>query len=129
MSDGMHLELEERERLAAPKAEGLSLRAIALALGRAASTISRELRRNALPSTTAEVHGSLFDAASGSGGRAAGGGGASATSRGRPRGRAGAPRAGPRAAGAPRARSAAAAPRPGRAAPVPPTAAARTTAR
>ena len=80
-------------------------------------------------STTAEVHGSLFDAASGSGGRAAGGGGASATSRGRPRGRAGAPRAGPRAAGAPPARSAAAAPRPGRAAPLPPTAAARTTAR
>ena len=43
------LELEERERLAALKAEGLSLRAIARALGRAASTISRELRRNALP--------------------------------------------------------------------------------
>jgi len=31
------------------KAEGLSLRAIAARLGRAASTISRELRRNALP--------------------------------------------------------------------------------
>src|ERR671933_1873696 len=30
-------------------AEGLSLRAIARALGRAASTVSRELRRNALP--------------------------------------------------------------------------------
>src|SRR4051812_37068763 len=71
-------------------------------------------------STTAEVHGSLFDAASGSGGRAAGGGGASATSRGRPRGRAGAPRAGPRAAGAPPARAAAAAPPPGPAAPGPP---------
>jgi transposase, IS30 family len=41
--------LEERERLAALKAEGLSLRAIAARLGRAASTISRELRRNALP--------------------------------------------------------------------------------
>src|SRR5215211_3079347 len=49
MSDGTHLTLEERERLAASKAEGLSLRAIARALGRAASTISRELRRNALP--------------------------------------------------------------------------------
>src|SRR3954453_3340428 len=48
MSGGTHLELEERERLAALKAEGLSLRAIAVALGRAASTISRELRRNAL---------------------------------------------------------------------------------
>src|SRR4051795_13286046 len=48
MSGGTHLELEERERLAALRAEGLSLRAIARALGRAASTISRELRRNAL---------------------------------------------------------------------------------
>ena len=49
MSGGTHLGLEERERLAALKAEGLSLLAIARALGRAASTISRELRRNALP--------------------------------------------------------------------------------
>src|SRR5919206_2003256 len=49
MSGGTHLALEERERLAALKAEGLSLRAIARALGRAASTISREPRRNALP--------------------------------------------------------------------------------
>src|SRR5919205_2881446 len=49
MSGGTHLALEERERLAALKAEGLSLRAIAQALGRAASTVSRELRRNALP--------------------------------------------------------------------------------
>src|SRR4051795_11826372 len=49
MPGGTHLELEERERLAALKAEGLSLRAIARALGRATSTISRELRRNALP--------------------------------------------------------------------------------
>jgi len=49
MSGGTHLKLEERERLAALKAEGLSLRAIAARLGRAASTVSRELRRNALP--------------------------------------------------------------------------------
>src|SRR5689334_24825482 len=49
MSGGTHLELEERERLAELKAEGLSLRAMARALGRAASTVSRELRRNALP--------------------------------------------------------------------------------
>src|SRR3954469_23496820 len=49
MARGTHLELEERERLAALKAEGLSLRSIARALGRATSTISRELRRNALP--------------------------------------------------------------------------------
>src|SRR3569623_808596 len=49
MSGGTHLELAERERLAALKAEGLSLRAIAAKLGRAAATVSRELRRNALP--------------------------------------------------------------------------------
>jgi transposase, IS30 family len=49
MSGGTHLILAERERLAALRAEGLSLRAIAARLGRAASTISRELRRNALP--------------------------------------------------------------------------------
>src|ERR671929_225690 len=49
MAGGTRLELGERERLAALKAEGLSLRAIARALGRAASTVSRELRRNALP--------------------------------------------------------------------------------
>ena len=49
MAGGTRLRLEERERPAASKAEGLSLRAIARALGRAASTISRELRRNALP--------------------------------------------------------------------------------
>src|SRR3954469_15526295 len=49
MSGGTHLELEERERLAALKAEGLSLRGIARAPRRAASTVSRELRRNALP--------------------------------------------------------------------------------
>src|SRR5918998_112008 len=49
MSGGTHLTLDERERLAALKAEGLGLRAIAAGLGRAASTISRELRRNALP--------------------------------------------------------------------------------
>jgi IS30 family transposase len=49
MSGGAHLTLEERERLAALEAEGFSLRAIAGRLGRAASTVSRELRRNALP--------------------------------------------------------------------------------
>jgi transposase, IS30 family len=49
MTGGTHLTLAERERLAASKAEGLSLRAIAARLGRAASTVSRELRRNALP--------------------------------------------------------------------------------
>jgi IS30 family transposase len=49
MSGGTHLSLAERERLAALRGEGLSLRAIARGLGRAASTISRELHRNALP--------------------------------------------------------------------------------
>src|SRR4051794_32322653 len=49
MSGGTHPELEERERLAALEAEGLSLRGIARALGRAASTVSREPRRDALP--------------------------------------------------------------------------------
>jgi IS30 family transposase len=49
MSGGTHLRLEEREQLTALRAEGLSLRTIAARLGRAASTVSRELRRNALP--------------------------------------------------------------------------------
>ena len=51
MSGGAHLRSEERERerLAALRAQGLSLRGIARELGRAASTVSRELRRNALP--------------------------------------------------------------------------------
>ena len=49
MAGGTHLRLEEREQLAVLKAEGLSLRVIAQRLGRAASTVSRELRRNALP--------------------------------------------------------------------------------
>jgi IS30 family transposase len=49
MSGGTHLCLGEREQLAALKAEGLRLRAIAAQLGRAAATVSRELRRNALP--------------------------------------------------------------------------------
>src|SRR3954451_24786868 len=49
MAGGTRLELEERERLGARQDAGPSLRAMAGALGRAASTISRELRRNALP--------------------------------------------------------------------------------
>src|SRR3954447_10630604 len=49
MSGGTHLTLEERERLAVFKAEGLSLRAIAARLGRAGSTVSPELRGKALP--------------------------------------------------------------------------------
>jgi IS30 family transposase len=48
MSGYSHLTSDERDRLADLKADGLSLGAIARTLGRAASTISRELRRNAL---------------------------------------------------------------------------------
>jgi transposase, IS30 family len=44
-----HLSLAEREQIAMARAEGLSLAAIGERLGRAGSTISRELRRNALP--------------------------------------------------------------------------------
>ncbi len=56
MSEYAHLTAEERDRLAALKAGGLSLRAIARALGRATSTISRELRRNALDSGAYRPH-------------------------------------------------------------------------
>jgi transposase, IS30 family len=45
-----HLTADERDRIAELKADGASLRVIGRALGRAASTISRELRRNALDS-------------------------------------------------------------------------------
>jgi IS30 family transposase len=45
-----HLFDEERDQIAVMKAAGRSLGAIARTLGRAKSTISRELRRNALPS-------------------------------------------------------------------------------
>jgi IS30 family transposase len=45
-----HLQDEERDQIAALKAAGRSIGAIAKALGRAKSTVSRELRRNALPS-------------------------------------------------------------------------------
>lgn len=56
MSGYSHLAAEERDRLADLKAAGLSLRAIGRALGRAASTISRELRRNALDSGAWRPH-------------------------------------------------------------------------
>ena len=45
-----HLLDEERDQIAALKAAGRSIGAIAKAVGRAKSTVSRELRRNALPS-------------------------------------------------------------------------------
>jgi IS30 family transposase len=46
-SSGRYLTLHEREEIALLLAQGLGVRKIALRLGRAASTISRELRRNA----------------------------------------------------------------------------------
>ena len=56
MSGYSHLTAEERDRLAGLMADGLSLRSIARALGRAVSTISRELRRNALDSGAYRPH-------------------------------------------------------------------------
>jgi IS30 family transposase len=50
MLEYAHLAAAERDRIADLRADGLSLRAIGRALGRAASTIARELRRNALDS-------------------------------------------------------------------------------
>jgi IS30 family transposase len=50
MSNYTHLTCGERDQIADLKAGGFSIRAIAAALGRAGSTISRELRRNALES-------------------------------------------------------------------------------
>jgi len=56
MSGYSHLTAEERDRLAGLMADGLSLRSTGRALGRAASTISRELRRNALDSGAYRPH-------------------------------------------------------------------------
>ena len=56
MSGYSHLTAAERDQIADLKADGLSLQAISRALGRAASTISRELRRNALDSGAYRPH-------------------------------------------------------------------------
>ena len=56
MSGYSHLTAEERDRLSDLMADGLSLRSIAKALGRAASTISREIGRNALESGAYRPH-------------------------------------------------------------------------
>lgn len=50
MSNYTHLTASERDRIAELKSVGSGVQAIAAALGRSASTISRELRRNALDS-------------------------------------------------------------------------------
>lgn len=44
---GRYLCFEEREEIALLRAQGMGVREIARCLGRSASTISRELRRNA----------------------------------------------------------------------------------
>jgi transposase, IS30 family len=46
---GRYLSLLDRERIAVLRAQGCSMREVARRLGRAASTISRELRRNMRP--------------------------------------------------------------------------------
>lgn len=50
MGEYTHLTSEERDRLAVLRSAGVGIRAAARELGRAASTIGREFRRNALPS-------------------------------------------------------------------------------
>jgi hypothetical protein len=47
--DARFLSLQEREKIRDLSASGASLRAIATALGRAPSTVSREITRNSLP--------------------------------------------------------------------------------
>ena len=44
-----HLSLTERDRITELMSDGMSLRKVAKELGRAASTLSRELARNATP--------------------------------------------------------------------------------
>jgi transposase, IS30 family len=56
MSGYSHLTREERDHLANLRSEGLGCNAIARRLGRAASTISRELRRNACESGSYRPH-------------------------------------------------------------------------
>jgi IS30 family transposase len=56
MSGYAHLEREERDEIATLRAQGLGVRAVARALNRSASTISRELRRNACDSGSYRPH-------------------------------------------------------------------------
>jgi transposase, IS30 family len=55
---GRYLSLAEREEIGLGRAAGLSVRAIAARLGRASSTISRELRRNRIIRQTGRGRGS-----------------------------------------------------------------------
>ena len=56
MSGYCHLSREERDEIANLRADGLSIRAIARILRRSPSTLSRELRRNALESGSYRPH-------------------------------------------------------------------------
>ena len=49
MRSYLHLSEDDRDQIGVLRAAGRSMGAIALALGRAKATISRELQRNALP--------------------------------------------------------------------------------
>lgn len=51
-----HLTRDDREEIAALRAAGHSMRAVAAAIGKAASTVSRELKRNALDSGRYTAH-------------------------------------------------------------------------
>lgn len=57
MSGYFHLNREERDQFPSLRADGLGYQAIARALGRSPSTISRELRPNALDSASYRPHG------------------------------------------------------------------------
>ncbi|MBG0565380.1 IS30 family transposase [Actinoplanes sp. NEAU-A11] len=59
---GRYLSLLERQRIATLRAQGLSMRAIADRLGRAPSTVSRELRRNVRPHDRGVYDGDLAHA-------------------------------------------------------------------
>src|SRR3989304_4857097 len=73
MSRGYHhLWGEERDHLAVLRSRGLSVRAIARALGRAPATLSRELKRNAPPIHTGYYLPHKAQARAEAGGRAAG---------------------------------------------------------
>ena len=56
MGSYRHLTRDDREEIAALRASGHSMRAVAATIGKAASTISRELRRNALDSGRYAAH-------------------------------------------------------------------------
>ena len=56
---GRYLSLLERQRIATLRRQGLTIRAIVEQLGRAPSTVSRELRRNVRPHDQGVYDGEL----------------------------------------------------------------------